>query len=157
MPGKRRCVEPGLGGGALNDPRDRVGMQPARGHMAVPVDGAEERPAGDLGRFEPGFERRDRAALAGQPRDADQAALPFLVGLRAPEPQHEPVRFIGPDVGDVEPDEFGPPKRADEPDQEQRAIAEIDEAGRAEGKRGLRAVWRTRFGFTMMEETRFSS
>jgi hypothetical protein len=25
------------------------------------------------------------------------------------------------------------------------------------GKRGLRAVWRTRFGFTMMEETRFPS
>jgi hypothetical protein len=26
-----------------------------------------------------------------------------------------------------------------------------------ESKRGLRAVWRTRFGFTMMEETRFPS
>jgi len=33
MSRKRRRVEPGRGGGALNDARDGVGVQPARGHM----------------------------------------------------------------------------------------------------------------------------
>jgi hypothetical protein len=111
------------------------GVQPARRHLPVPIDGSEQRPAGDLGGFEPGLERRDRAALAGQPRDAHVASLAFLVGLGAAQPQHEPVRLIGLHIGDVEPDELAAPERADEPNQQQRAIAEIDEAARVEGRK----------------------
>ncbi len=35
------------------------------------------------------------AGIAGQPRDADGAFLPLLVGFRAPQPQHDPLRFVG--------------------------------------------------------------
>ena len=137
MARKGAGVQPGLAGRPLHDPRDRIGVQPARGHMAVPIDGAEERAAGDFGRFKPGLERRDRAALAGQPRDADQASLPLLVRLPAAQPQHDPLRFVGLDVSDVEPNELGAPKRADEPDEQERPIAQIDEATRAQRREQL--------------------
>jgi hypothetical protein len=55
----------------------------------------------------------------GEARDADQASLAFLVSLGAPQPQHDPVRLIGLHIGDVEPDELGATKRANEPDEQE--------------------------------------
>jgi hypothetical protein len=40
MSRKGRRVQAGRGGGALDDARDRTGVQPARGDVAVPIDGA---------------------------------------------------------------------------------------------------------------------
>jgi hypothetical protein len=53
------------------------------------------------------------------------------------EPQHDPLRFVGLDVGDVEPDEFGAAKRADEPHEQQCPIAEVNEPDRPESREQL--------------------
>ena len=115
--------QPRHGDAMRQDSANRVGMQ--RG-LADPIAGADfskQRPGFAFGHRLPGLERPHRAGFHKSPaRQADLRPLPRLVGLSPADAQPQPAGDDG-DVLDAERDQFGAAQRADEAEQQQRAVA----------------------------------
>ena len=109
---------------SLTIERHGLARQPLGSDAAVPVDRPEDGTGFDPGNGKPAVEGEDRAVAGPAEGDADLAPRPFLVGLRAPERDDQPL----PDALDVvaiEPHDFRSPEPAGEADQEQRPVARV--------------------------------
>jgi hypothetical protein len=83
----------------------------------MPVDGPDNGTSFDPGNRKPAVEGEDGAVTGSAEGDADFAPRPFLVNLRAPERDDQPL----PDTLDVvaiEPHNLRAPEPAREPDEE---------------------------------------
>jgi hypothetical protein len=114
--------DPRHGNAMGEDLADGIGMQ--RG-IADPVPGADfskQRPGFSARDRLPGLERTHRAGFhMASARQADLSPLPYLVGLAAANAQPETVRSDG-DVFNTQGDQLRAAQRADETEQQQRAV-----------------------------------
>jgi hypothetical protein len=128
VPGESGSVEPRRCGAAFYDAGDAPTGEPAE-QAAVAVDAAEDRPVGNTGVGEPGFDRTDRARRPARAvRDGDNVALAALVSFRTPDRDRDAAAAES-EVGDVEGDELGAAEGAGEADKHEGAIAQPEQAG----------------------------
>jgi hypothetical protein len=115
MPREGRGLQVG-GGGALHDCRHGPVGQPPGPDVAMAAERPKERTFSNRGGGEPGLQGSYRTAPTRQARDPDEAPGALLVGLGAARLQHDPVRLVGDDVRDVEPDQLAAAEGAHEAD-----------------------------------------
>lgn len=127
MPGVDSAIEPGGEDSFLDEERDRGWRERPLRHVSVPGNAAEHRPASDLRRRSPFLQSVYRAGLCVRPeRNGDFPALPFLVGLAARNPDHEPFGDVR-QVFHLDRHQLGAPEGAGEADQQERPVADIAE------------------------------
>ena len=115
-----------LGGGdaLLEDERHGLTRKPLGGDTAMPVDGPENGAGFDPGNRKPAVKREDGAVTGSAEGDADLTPRAFLIGLRAPERDDDPLPDAL-DVAAIEAHDFRPPEPAREAEQEQRPIPRV--------------------------------
>ena len=92
--GELLLVEARTGGASLDDQRDAVVAEAGRADLVVAAHASKHGAVVDVCDRKPIPQRLDRAVVRpGHPRDADDAALALLVGLRAPD--DDPKTLIG--------------------------------------------------------------
>ena len=94
---------------ALHDPRRAVVRQGLARHPSAPPHCSEHRAVADRGRCQPRLHRLNRAQLVAS-GNRHLLPLPFLVTLRAPDQDPQPVWDLG-QIGDLERAEFGATER----------------------------------------------
>ena len=108
---------------AFDDQRHGLIGEALRFEVAVAIDGSEDWPTLDAALRKPVAQRAHRAGQRVRAeRQANLAALGFLVGLRAAQLDDQAVGGEA-DIGDVERDELAAAEGAGEADQQQRPIA----------------------------------
>ena len=138
-------VEPGIGGGLLDQPRHRLVGQSLAGDPAGLGDGAEQRPLGARGggggpvevgggaaMRQPGVERRGRAEarLGWVGPDRDALAWPCWSVFERRDGEQEAAAGDGFDVAQAEADEFRAAQRGAETEQQHGAVARAERRGR---------------------------
>ena len=115
-------VSPGHLHAMRQDAAHGIGMQRGVADAVAGADFSKQRPGFASGHRLPGLERPHRAGLnMPSARQADLRPLPCLVGLAAADAQAQPAGDDG-DVFDLQRHQFGAAQRADEAEQQQRAI-----------------------------------
>jgi hypothetical protein len=116
-------VRPGEGAGTLDDPGDRVGVEPPAGfHGAMAVDLAKDWALGYPRQGQPGVERAHRAGVRMRTvGDGGHGTGPLLIGLAVVQGELEAVGRLG-DVGHIQGDELGAAEAAAAADEEQGPV-----------------------------------
>ena len=89
--GEAGRVDAGGGDALLDDERYGFAGEPLGSDAAMPVDRPEDGAGFDPGNGKPAVEGEDGAVAGSAEGDADLAPRPFLVGLRAPERDDQPL------------------------------------------------------------------
>ena len=116
-------------GGVLDQPDHRLVRQPGGGHHAAGAQADEQGIVGVAGGpvLQPAAQRGGGAqvGVVGAP-DRDRLPGPVLVGLRAPDRQHDASAVDELEVADVEPDDLGAPQGAAEAGEQDGAVAQAE-------------------------------
>ena len=121
------------GGGVLDGAGDGLVGQPHRGDLAALADAGEQRPGGLAADRAPGLEGTHRAEFGmAAAVDGQQRAAAALVGLRAPQRDHQTLRHHL-DVGEIERHQFAAPQGAAEANQQQGLVARAGGSAAVEG------------------------